>query len=165
MTDRELSLLERAIAALGRAATWLIVPMVLISTGNAVTRKLFDTSSNSWLETQWYLFGAIFLLAGPWVLLRNEHIRVDILHNLMPDHLRRWIDIIGLTVLILPFCLFVVVLSLPYAWAAWETGEQSANAGGLPLWPVKALIPVAFAMMALAVVERVRGLLRRQSYD
>jgi TRAP-type mannitol/chloroaromatic compound transport system permease small subunit len=132
---------------IGQSVAWLIVAAAVISAGNAVVRKLFDTSSNAWLEMQWWLFAAVFLLAAPWTLALNEHIRIDIVNERLPRWARNAIEIVGHLFFLLPTAALVAYTSWGFFLAAWEQNEQSANYGGLPQWPVKLLIPVAFALL------------------
>jgi TRAP-type mannitol/chloroaromatic compound transport system permease small subunit len=132
---------------LGRIVAWLILAAVVVSTVNAIVRKIFDVSSNSWLELQWVLFGAVFLLCAPWTLLSNEHIRIDIINGQLPKTVRNWIDVLGHTLFLIPFCVVMIITSWPFAMSSLAINEQSANAGGLPQWPAKLLIPVAFAIL------------------
>ncbi|HVY01124.1 MAG TPA: TRAP transporter small permease subunit [Pseudorhodoplanes sp.] len=144
---------SRAIDALnerlGRWLSWLILAAVLISAGNAVVRKLFDTSSNSWLELQWILFGVVFLLCSPWTLLSNEHIRIDIINNLLPRQVRNTIDVIGHAFFLLPLTIVMIFTSVPFFLRSFALNEQSGNAGGLPQWPAKSLIMIGFALLFL----------------
>ena len=148
---RELLALSRLIDActrqLGQWVAWLIVVAALISAGNSLSRKLFDLSSNAWLELQWWLFSAVFLLAAPWTLALNEHIRIDILNERFPRRLRNVIEIIGHVFFLLPTAALVVWTSWPFFMRSYEQNEQSSNFGGLPLWPAKFLIPLAFAIL------------------
>lgn len=143
--------LSRAIDAatrlIGQWVAWLIVAAALISAGNAVVRKLFDISSNAWLELQWWLFAAVFLLAAPWTLALNEHIRIDIINERMPRRVRDAIEIIGHLFFLLPTAALVAYTSWSFFLSSWEQNEQSSNYGGLPQWPVKFLIPLAFAIL------------------
>lgn len=143
--------LSRAIDAtnvfIGRWCAWLILLAVAVSATNATVRKIFDISSNSWLELQWVLFSAVFLLCAPWTLIDNEHIRIDILNNLMPRWLRNTIEVVGHTLFLLPLAIIMVLTGIPFFWRSYEINEQSGNAGGLPQWPSKALIMIAFAML------------------
>jgi TRAP-type mannitol/chloroaromatic compound transport system permease small subunit len=132
---------------IGRWLSWLILAAVIISAANAIIRKLFDTSSNSWLELQWVLFGAVFLLCTPWTLLSNEHIRIDIINNLFKKRTRDWIDVFGHVVFLLPFTIVMLIVSIPFAKTSFLINEQSANAGGLPQWPAKMLIPLGFFLL------------------
>jgi TRAP-type mannitol/chloroaromatic compound transport system permease small subunit len=145
---------------IGKHLSWLILLAVIVSAGNATIRKIFDTSSNSWLELQWVLFGAVFLLCSPWTLMSNEHIRIDIVNNLMPRWLRGTIDLIGHTFFLLPLTIVMIVTGLPFFLRSYAINEQSGNAGGLPQWPSKGLIPLAFALL---LVQAISELIKRAS--
>ena len=132
---------------LGKWLSWLILAMVLISATNATVRKVFDTSSNAWLELQWVLYSAVFLLCAPWTLLVNEHIRIDIVNNMFPKQVRNVIDVIGHVLFLLPLSLLLVVTSLPFFIRSYEINEQSMNAGGLPQWPAKSLVLIGFFLL------------------
>ena len=132
---------------IGKRIAWLILAAVVVSAVNATVRKIFDTSSNSWLELQWVLFSAVFLLCAPWTLLANEHIRIDIVNNALPKWLRSTIDAVGHAFFLLPLTIIMVVTGIPFFLRSVEINEQSGNAGGLAQWPSKALIMVAFAML------------------
>ena len=154
--------LTRAIDAmntwLGRRLAWLILAAVIVSAGNATIRKVFDTSSNSWLELQWVLFSVVFLLCSPWTLLANEHIRIDIVNQLLPKMLRNWIDTIGHAVFLLPWCVIMITTGIPFFLRSYEINEQSGNAGGLPQWPSKALVMMGFILL---LVQGVSELIKR----
>jgi TRAP-type mannitol/chloroaromatic compound transport system permease small subunit len=132
---------------IGKRLAWLILAAVVVSAANATVRKIFDTSSNSWLELQWVLFSVVFLLCSPWTLLNNEHIRIDIVNNLLPKRVRNIIDVIGHAFFLLPLALIMVVTGIPFFLRSFEINEQSGNAGGLPQWPSKALIMIGFALL------------------
>jgi TRAP-type mannitol/chloroaromatic compound transport system permease small subunit len=132
---------------IGQSVAWLIVVAALISGGNALIRKIFDVSSNAWLELQWWLFAAVFLLAAPWTLALNEHIRIDIVNERLPRWARYAIEIIGHVFFLLPMAALVAYTAWPFFVSSYEQNEQSSNFGGLPQWPVKLLIPVAFALL------------------
>lgn len=132
---------------LGRWMSWLVLIVVLISATNATVRKLFDTSSNAWLELQWILFGVIFLLCSPWTLLSNEHIRIDIVNSMLPKKARDIIDVVGHALFLLPFTIVMIVTSWPFFLRSFEINEQSMNAGGLPQWPAKSLVVIGFALL------------------
>lgn len=134
---------------LGQSVAWLIIVAAVISAGNAIVRKLFDISSNAWLEMQWWLFAAVFLLAAPWTLALNEHIRIDIVNERLPKWLRNTIEVVGHVFFLLPTAALVAYTSWYFFLASWEQNEQSSNYGGLPQWPVKFLIPLAFAILFL----------------
>lgn len=154
--------LSRAIDKLnefiGKYIAWLIVVAVLISAGNAVVRKLFDTSSNAWLEMQWWLFGMVFLLCSPWTLSSNEHIRIDIVNSLMPNWLKQAIEVIGHTLFLIPVALVMLYTSWPFFMSSFLQNEQSTNAGGLPQWPAKFLVPLGFALL---LIQGISELIKR----
>ena len=132
---------------LGKRLAWLILAAVVVSAVNASIRKVFDTSSNSWLELQWVLFSIVFLLCSPWTLLANEHIRIDIVNNLLPKWLRNTIDVIGHAFFLLPLAFIMIITGIPFFIRSIEINEQSGNAGGLPQWPSKSLVMIAFALL------------------
>jgi TRAP-type mannitol/chloroaromatic compound transport system permease small subunit len=132
---------------LGKRLAWLILAAVIVSAANATVRKIFDTSSNSWLELQWVLFSIVFLLCSPWTLLANEHIRIDIVNNLLPKWLRNTIDVIGHAFFLLPLAFIMIITGIPFFIRSIEINEQSGNAGGLPQWPSKSLVMIAFALL------------------
>jgi TRAP-type mannitol/chloroaromatic compound transport system permease small subunit len=132
---------------IGKRLSWLIIAAVIVSAVNATVRKVFDTSSNAWLELQWLLFSIVFLLCSPWTLLSNEHIRIDIVNNLLPQRVRDIIDVVGHAFFLLPLTVVMIVTSVPFFINSFEINEQSTNAGGLPQWPAKALIMIAFTLL------------------
>ena len=134
----------------GQAVTWLVLIVALVSAGNAVMRKLFGLSSNAWLELQWYLFGAIFLLAAGYTFLRNEHVRVDVLAQKLPERTQVGIEIFGVLFFLLPAACLLLWLSIPFFWDSYLTHELSSNTEGLIRWPAKLLIPVGFFLLILA---------------
>ncbi len=138
---------------LGKYLAWLILAAVIVSATNATVRKIFDISSNSWLELQWVLFSIVFLLCSPWTLLCNEHIRIDIVNNLLPKRVRNWIEVVGHSFFLMPFCIIMVVTGIPFFVRSIETNEQSGNAGGLPVWPTKSLIMIGFALLFIQAVS------------
>lgn len=140
-------------ATIGRAVTWLTLVVVLVSAGNAVVRKVLHTSSNAWLELQWYLFGAIFLLAAGYTFLRNEHVRVDVLSQRFSRRTQAKIEVFGVLFFLLPACVLVFWLSLPFFYESFVLNEKSSNTGGLIRWPVKLLIPLGFGLLILAAVS------------
>lgn len=145
--------LSRAIDAantfIGKAVSWLLLAAVLISAINAVSRKAFSVSSNAWLEAQWYLFSAAFLLAAGYTLLNNEHVKVDLLYGKLSRRTQILIEIFGTILFLLPFCLITIYLSWPIVLAKFASGEVSNNTGGLIQWPAWALIPAGFGLLAL----------------
>jgi TRAP-type mannitol/chloroaromatic compound transport system permease small subunit len=140
---------------LGRAVAWLIVVAVVVSTTNAIVRKLLNMSSNAWLELQWYLFAAVFLLCASWTLIANEHIRIDIVNNLFSRRTRHWIDLIGHTFALLPFTIVMIWTSVPFFLSSWRINELSLSAGGLYQWPAKALIPLAFTILFVQAISEI----------
>jgi TRAP-type mannitol/chloroaromatic compound transport system permease small subunit len=134
---------------IGKALCWLIVVAVFLSTANAVVRKLFDLSSNAWLELQWVLFSIVFLMCASWTLLSNEHIRIDIVNGMLPQRVRNWIDVVGHALFLLPLTVVMILTGVPFFLKSWVINEQSGNAGGLPLWPSKALIFIGFTFLML----------------
>ena len=150
---------------IGKVLSWLILAAVLVSATNAVIRKLFDTSSNAWLELQWVLFGAVFLLCASWTLMANEHIRIDIVNNMLPTRVRNTIDVVGHTFFLLPLTIIMVITSVPFFLRSFALNEQSMNAGGLPQWPAKSLILIGFFLLLLQglseLIKRVAVMLGR----
>ena len=132
---------------MGKRLAWLILVAVVVSALNAIVRKTFDTSSNSWLELQWVLFSIVFLLCSSWTLLDNEHIRIDIVNNMLPKQVRNSIDIIGHAFFLLPLTIVMIITGGPFFMRSVEINEQSGNAGGLPQWPAKSLIIIGFTML------------------
>ncbi|OZB50669.1 TRAP transporter small permease subunit [Thiomonas sp.] len=133
----------------GKLTFALVFASVFISAGNAVVRKVFDYSSNAWLEIQWYLFAGVFLLGAGYTFLHNEHVRIDVISSRMSKRAQIWIDILGILFFLLPFCSMAVWLSLPVVTNAIASGEMSSNAGGLLRWPVYVLLPIGFSLLAL----------------
>ena len=133
----------------GKAASWLILLAALISAGNAVARYAFNASSNAWLEIQWYLFAAVFLLCAGYALKHNQHVRVDVLSSRLSRRAQAWIEIFGTLFFLLPMAGLILWLSWPVFVASWTSGEVSTNANGLVLWPARLLVPAGFALLAL----------------
>jgi len=140
---------------IGKSVMWLILLAVLVSAGNAVTRKVFNMSSNSWLELQWYLFGAAFMLAAAYTLKQNEHIRVDVFYASRSRATQHWIDLFGHVFFLLPFVVLMAWLLVPYALRAWNNGEVSTNAGGLILWPARFVITAGFILLVFQAVSEI----------
>jgi TRAP-type mannitol/chloroaromatic compound transport system permease small subunit len=154
---RKLLRLSRAVDAvntsIGRWIAWALLAAILISAANATVRKVFNTSSNAWLEIQWILFGAVFLLCAAWTLLSNEHIRIDIVNNMLPKRVRDWIDVVGHVLFLMPTALVLAYLGWPFFWRSLMQNEQSSNAGGLAVYPSKFLIPLAFTLLFVQAVS------------
>jgi TRAP-type mannitol/chloroaromatic compound transport system permease small subunit len=133
----------------------LVLLCALVSAANALSRYVFDLSSNAWLELQWYMFGAIVLLGAPHLLNTNGHIRVDLFYSKLSDRQRAWLDLAGLIVFLMPFAVFMAYISWPWFVESWSIQETSANAGGLLRWPVKLLLPLGFGLLILQAVSEV----------
>jgi len=146
-------LIDRGTEWLGRWVAWLVLAAVLISALNAAVRKAFNTSSNAYLEIQWYLFAAVFLLAAGYTLLRQEHVKIDVISGRFSKRTQIWIDVIGLVCFVLPLVWTVVHLSLPLVIRAYQMNEYSSNAGGLIRWPVFALLPLGFVLLGIQAVS------------
>lgn len=140
-------------ARIGRALSWLILAAVLVSSINAIIRFALSRSSNAWLELQWYLFSAVFLLGAGYTLLRSEHIKIDIVNSHLPKSVRNVIELVGHVFFLAPFCLVLIWTSWPYFLRSFEGAEMSVNAGGLIVWPAKLLIPLGFAMLLIQGVS------------
>jgi TRAP-type mannitol/chloroaromatic compound transport system permease small subunit len=148
-------LIDRVNERVGRAVYWLVLAAVLVSSGNAVVRYLFDYSSNGWLELQWYLYSGFFLVGAGYTLLRNEHVRIDIIISRFSPRIRAWIDLLGGIFFLLPMAVIIMVLSWPVFTDSWALSEYSPNAGGLLRWPVKLMIPVGFFLLAMQGVSEI----------
>ena len=142
----------------GKRLAWLILLAVVVSALNAIVRKTFDTSSNSWLELQWVLFSMVFLLCSPWTLLDNEHIRIDIINNMLPKRVRDSIDVVGHVFFLMPLTVVMIITGVPFFLRSAQIDEQSGNAGGLPQWPAKSLIMIGFAFL---LVQGISELIKR----
>lgn len=133
----------------GSLVSWALLVSVLICTGNAVIRYALHTSSNAWLEIQWYLFSAIFLLAAAYTLRRGEHVRIDVVVSRFSKRTQVWIEVFGFLTFLLPITLIILYYAIPYAWGSLQSQEMSSNAGGLIVWPAKMLIPAGFLLLIL----------------
>ena len=157
--------LSRAIDALneriGHIVYWLILAMVLISAGNAVSRYALSIASNAWLELQWYLFAAVFLLCAGYTLMHNEHIRIDVVASLWSKRTQTWIDVFGTLFFLLPMSVYILWASWPIFMNAWNSGEVSGSAGGLIRWPARLLVPVGFFLLSL---QGISELIKRIAY-
>ncbi len=138
---------------IGRIVLWLVLAVTLISAANALSRYGFGVSSNAWLEIQWYLFGAIFLLAAGYTLKHNGHVRIDVLYGRWSPQLRAWIDLVGTILFLLPLCALMIWLSWHGFLESFQRQEISSDAGGLLRWPVRLLIPLGFALLGLQGVS------------
>jgi len=138
---------------IGKAAGWLILAAVLISAVNAVIRKLFSNSSNAWLDAQWHLFGAVFMLCAAYTLLKNGHVRIDLLSTHFSKRTRDLIDVLGHVFFLIPLAALMVYESYPFAMRSLEAGEKSSNAGGLIVWPAKMLVLAGFVLLLFQAVS------------
>ena len=134
---------------IGKYVIWLIFIATAVSAINAIVRKVFDTSSNAYLEAQWYLFAWSFLVAAGYTLLRREHVRIDVLNSRLPKRVQIWIDIVGFSLFLTPLCLVILYYSTPLAIQMYQSGEMSGNSGGLIRWPVWAALPFGFTLLLL----------------
>lgn len=157
--------LSRAIDAvterIGRLVYWLVLIVVLISAANAVVRKLFNYSSNAYLEVQWYLFSVIFLFGAGYVLLHNDHVRIDIIQGKLSPRAQNWIDVIGIVFFLWPMSLIIMWLAWPLFVDSYARNEVSTNAGGLTIWPARLMIPIGFALL---LIQSVSELIKRIAY-
>jgi TRAP-type mannitol/chloroaromatic compound transport system permease small subunit len=160
------SLIDAITERIGKFVMWLILAAVVISAGNAVMRKAFDIGSNAYLEIQWYLFSAVFMLGSGYVFLRNAHVRIDFISGKLSKRTNAIIDAAGMVIFVIPLCLMLISLSWPVFERSWVSGEMSQNAGGLIRWPVQLLIPLGFSILLMQSVSElikriafVRGLI------
>ena len=147
--------IDRLNEFIGHSVSWLLLVAILVSAGNAVSRKLFSLSSNAMLELQWYLYGAVFMLATAYALLKNEHIRIDILSGSWSRRTRDWIDLVLHIIFLVPFASMMVYLSWPWFLRSFLSGEHSTNAGGLNLWPAKSFILIGFILLLLQAFSEI----------
>ncbi len=147
--------IDRINEFIGKWVSWCILAAVLVSAGNAVIRKTLNMSSNAWLELQWYLFGAAFLLSAAYTLKQNEHIRIDIVYGMFSRRKQHWIDLFGHVFFLMPFVVLMIVYFVPYVSLSYRIGESSASAGGLVLWPAKSLLLIGFSMLGLQGVSEI----------
>ena len=147
--------IDRFNELVGRWVSWLILAAILVSAGNAVIRKAFNMSSNAWLELQWYLFGAAFMLAAAYTLRQNEHIRIDIVYGAFSRRVQHWIDLFGHVFFLMPFVVLMIVYFIPYVGLSYRSGEMSNNAGGLILWPAKSALLIGFVLLGFQGVSEI----------
>jgi TRAP-type mannitol/chloroaromatic compound transport system permease small subunit len=147
------NLIDAITNRIGHAIYWLILVSVIVSSGNAVVRYIFDVSSNGWLELQWYLFSAVFLIGAGYTLLHNQHVRIDIIIGRLPPRVRGWIDLLGTLLFLLPMALIILWFSLPMVADSYMRHEMSSDAGGLLRWPAKILIPIGFSLLILQAIS------------
>jgi TRAP-type mannitol/chloroaromatic compound transport system permease small subunit len=147
--------IDRLNEFIGKWIGWLILVSILVSAGNAVIRKTFNMSSNAWLELQWYLFGAAFLLAAAYTLKQNEHIRIDIVYGMFSRRVQHWIDLFGHVFFLMPFVVLMIFYFVPYVSLSYRSGEVSTNSGGLILWPAKSLLLIGFLLLGLQGISEI----------
>ena len=148
-------LIDAITERIGKAVSWLILVAVLVSAGNAVIRKAFNVSSNAWLEAQWYLFGAAFMFAAAYTLSQNEHIRIDVVYGMFSRRVQHWIDLFGHVFFLMPFVLLMLYYLVPYVRMSYVSGEVSSSAGGLIIWPAKAILLFGFILLALQGISEI----------
>ena len=147
--------IDRLNEMIGKTVMWAIFVAIIVSAANAVVRKLFNTSSNAWLELQWYLFGAAFFLASAYTLKQNEHIRIDIFYGTRSRRTQHWIDLIGHVFFLMPFVALMAWMMVPYPLAAIRSGQISTNAGGLLIWPARAIMAGGFILLVLQGISEI----------
>ena len=147
--------IDRLNEIIGKTVMWAIFVAIVVSAANAVVRKLFNTSSNAWLELQWYLFGAAFFLASAYTLKQNEHIRIDIFYGTRSRRTQHWIDLIGHVFFLMPFVALMAWMMVPYTLAAIRSGQISTNAGGLLIWPARAIMAGGFILLVLQGISEI----------
>lgn len=147
--------IDKISETVGKSVMWLILVAVLVSAGNAIVRKVFNYSSNAWLELQWYLFGAAFMLAAANTLKQNEHVRIDVFYGTRSRQTQHWIDLFGHVVFLLPFAALMTWLLVPYFLQSWFSGEVSSNSGGLIIWPARLLMAAGFVLLLLQALAEI----------
>ncbi|WP_234704224.1 MULTISPECIES: TRAP transporter small permease subunit [Rhizobium] len=140
---------------IGQSVSWLLLAAVLISATNAVVRKVFDMSSNAWLEVQWYLYGTVFMLAAAYALLKNEHVRIDVLSSTWSKRTRDIVDFVLHIIFLVPFAGLMTYLAWPWFWNSFNSGEVSSNAGGLIIWPAKFVVLLGFALLLVQAFSEI----------
>jgi TRAP-type mannitol/chloroaromatic compound transport system permease small subunit len=146
-------LIDRVNERVGRLTMWLVLAAVLISAGNAIVRKAFNIGSNAFLEIQWYIFAAIFMLGVGYVMLKNAHVRIDFISSRLSKRTNAWIDAIGIVIFTIPLSIIMIDLGWPLFARALQSGEMSQNAGGLIRWPALMLVPLGFAILLLQSIS------------
>jgi TRAP-type mannitol/chloroaromatic compound transport system permease small subunit len=147
--------IDRINEIIGKSVSWLILIAILVSATNAIIRKAFNVSSNSWLELQWYLFGGAFLLAAAYTLKQNEHIRIDILYGAVSRRRQHWIDLLGHLLFLMPFTTLMLWQLTPYVLKSYHNGEVSTNSGGLIIWPAKSLLLIGFVLLFVQGISEI----------
>ena len=154
-------LIDRMSEFIGRWVAWLVLAAVLISAANAISRKAFNLSSNAYLEIQWYLFAAVFMLAAGYTMLRQEHVKIDVVSGRFSKRTQIWIEIIGICLFLFPFVYMIIKLAMPLVIGAYQSNEMSSNAGGLIRWPVFALLPVGLLLLG---IQGISELIKRVAF-
>ena len=147
--------IDRLNETIAEAVSWALLAAVIICAGNALMRYIFNYSSNAWLEIQWYLYAAMFMLASAYTLRRDEHVRIDVVVGRLSKRTQVWIDLLGFLIFLLPICLLILWYGVPYALMSIESQEMSSNAGGLIVWPAKVLLPLGFALIVLQGISEI----------
>ncbi len=148
-------IIDTVTTVVGKSVSWLLLAAVLISTTNAIVRKTLDMSSNAWLEVQWYLFGTVFMLGAAYALLKNEHVRIDVLSSRWSKQTRDIIDLVLHVIFLVPFATLMTYLAAPWFLLSFKSGEVSSNAGGLIIWPAKLVILLGFALLLLQAMSEI----------
>jgi TRAP-type mannitol/chloroaromatic compound transport system permease small subunit len=148
-------------AQIGKWVIWLILASTVIAGVNAVVRKVFNVSSNAYLEVQWYLFAAAFLLAAGYTLLHGEHVKIDVIYTRFSKRNQIWIDVFGFVFFLIPVCIAILYYGTPFFLQGYRSGEMSSNAGGLIRWPVYILIPIGFSLL---LAQGLSELIKRLAY-
>lgn len=148
-------LIDKANQRIAGFVSWALLAAVIICAGNAMVRYTFNNSSNAWLEIQWYLYGAMFLLASAHTLRRDEHVRIDVVVGRFSKRAQVWIDLFGFVLFLLPVCLLILWYGIPFAALSVSSAEMSNNAGGLIVWPSKLLVPLGFALIVLQAISEI----------
>jgi len=154
-------LIDALSESVGKLTYWLVLVAVLVSAGNAVVRYSLNLSSNAWLEIQWYLFSAVFLLCAGYTLLHNQHVRIDVISGRMSKRAQAWIDVLGTIFFLLPMAIAIMWMSWPVFVDAYRHNEVSTNAGGLVIWPARLMVPVGFFLL---VVQGLSELVKRIAF-
>jgi TRAP-type mannitol/chloroaromatic compound transport system permease small subunit len=148
-------LIDKANESIASLVSWALLAAVLICAGNALIRYVFNNSSNAWLEIQWYLYAAMFMLASAYTLKRDEHVRIDVVVGRFSRRTQVWIDLFGFLFFLLPVCLLILWYGIPFAALSIQSAEMSSNSGGLIVWPAKLLVPLGFALIVLQAVSEI----------
>ncbi|MBB3946160.1 TRAP-type mannitol/chloroaromatic compound transport system permease small subunit [Rhizobium skierniewicense] len=146
---------DKVTEAIGKSVSWLLLAAILISATNAVVRKAFNVSSNAWLEIQWYLYGTVFMMAAAYALLKNEHVRIDVLSANWSKRTRDLVDLVLHILFLVPFAALMTYLAWPWFWSSFLSAEVSSNAGGLPIWPAKLVVLLGFGLLLIQAFSEI----------